>query len=131
MWDHQHDYFVVLSDAGKPILCFPSVPEQLLASTCGLIQAIVASSLGDGGLKSLRAGSTRLILQVKSPIVLMAVSRQEIPTACIQHYLDLLYAQLLLVLSSKGLQVLDSRPSFDLRALLGGTERVMHSLVRS
>ncbi|CAH0521114.1 unnamed protein product [Peronospora belbahrii] len=47
---------------------------------------------------------------------------------CLQHLLRLLQSQILLVLSDRGLDVLQRQPGYDLRELLNGTDRVTRSL---
>lgn len=52
----------------------------------------------------------------------------DVARECLQRLTDLLLAQILFVLTDRGLDVLRRQPGYDLRELLRGTERVMAAL---
>jgi len=68
--------YFVLTDAGKPV--FTNVPESEgpdLASTIGIVQALISVFLDDGDkIRSINAGSTRITFLLRPPLYFFCVS---------------------------------------------------------
>lgn len=149
---------VVCSSSGKPIFHYSPPSAATASSTSpssssdaaafvsslqGLV-AFVAHTQGQA-LQELEAAHCRCVFQSADNLTLAAIER--LPThadgrtgeeqrgaepaaasACLARLLRLLRAQILLVLSDRGLDVLRKQPGYDLRELLGGTDSVMRAL---
>lgn len=93
------------------------------------VQAIV-SFCEDAGdvVKHVKAGNHVFTFLLKGPIYLLSVQCNGEPSALAMLKLEYLYNQIVFILTAKGLGVLDRKPNYDLRDLLGGTENVMQGL---
>ncbi|KAL6784656.1 hypothetical protein ACKKBF_B02675 [Auxenochlorella protothecoides x Auxenochlorella symbiontica] len=123
---------LVLSSSGKPVYCWPQEIEGLpgvAATAAGLLA--FAGSRGEE-LRSIRSGRSTIVLLDRPPLALVAVSNQGEPAPVLRMQLSLLHAQLESVLTRSALGVLFRKaPSYDLRRLLGGTEKMLDALVCS
>ncbi|TYZ53375.1 hypothetical protein PybrP1_006730, partial [[Pythium] brassicae (nom. inval.)] len=63
-----------------------------------------------------------------NPTLAQAMPPPDVAPECLQRLTELLHAQILFVLTERGLDVLRRQPGYDLRELLRGTERVMAAL---
>ena len=118
----------ILSAAGKPIFSLHG-DEQKLSSFIGLVQAIV-SFCEDAGdqVRTVKAGPYSFVFLLRNSIYLLSASRTHHAEPHMLLELEYLHAQILFILTSKGLDVLKRKPNYDLRSLLGGTENVMRGL---
>ncbi|WVZ04320.1 hypothetical protein V8G54_025126 [Vigna mungo] len=106
-WRKRKKHFFVLSHSGKPIY-----------------------SRGDS-VKSVRAGRHQVIFLVKGPIYLVCISSTEEPYASLRGQLELIYGQMLVILTKSINRCFEKNPKFDMTPLLGGTEIVFSSLIHS
>lgn len=121
----------ILSAAGKPIYTLHG-NEDKLATLYGVMQAIVSvvQSNDEDNLKAIHAGGVRFIFLVKSPIILVAVSRTKKSVPQIQMLLHDVFNQIVSTLTLSTLtKVYENRKNFDLRRLLSGSERLIHHLL--
>ena len=79
-------------------------------------------------MKHVKAGKHTFTFLIKGNIFLLSVQRNGEPSAFAMLKLEYLYSQIVFILTAKGLGVLDRKPNYDLRDLLGGTENVMQGL---
>ncbi|KAL5482956.1 MON1 [Sanghuangporus weigelae] len=127
--------YFVLTDAGKPVFVSNGSPlaadPDALASTMGLVQALISVFLDDGDkLRSVNAGRTRISLLLRSPLYYACVSSWGEPESVTRSHLEYLHLQILSVVSAAQLRkIFERRTNFDLRRLLSGAETFLHSLL--
>lgn len=124
--DNQRHVFAV-TFAGKPIYSRHG-EEHKLASFMGMIAGLVCQfdDMGDG-LRCIEAGGCKIVFTAKDPVYLVAVMRGA-PLQCVSRQLDFVYLQLVSLLTSTRINVLNKNPNYDLRGMMGGTEHVMDRL---
>ncbi|GKC58468.1 vacuolar fusion protein MON1, partial [Tanacetum coccineum] len=130
-WRERKKHFFVLSHSGKPILSRYG-DEHKLAGFSATLQAII-SFVEDGGdrVKLVRAGKHQVVFLVKGPIYLVCISCTEEPYESLHGQLELLYGQMLLILTKSVNRCFEKNPKFDMTPLLGGTDAVFSSLFHS
>ncbi|KAI3793746.1 hypothetical protein L1987_36368 [Smallanthus sonchifolius] len=130
-WRERKKHFFVLSNSGKPIFSRYG-DEHKLAGFSATLQAII-SFVEDGGdqIKLVRAGKHQVVFLVKKPIYLVCISRTEEPYESLRGQLELLYSQLILILTKSVNKCFEKNPKFDMTPLLGGTDVVLSSLFHS
>ncbi|KAN0139868.1 Trafficking protein Mon1 domain containing protein [Lactarius tabidus] len=125
--------YFVLTDAGKPVFTSRSLehdPDDL-ASTMGIMQALISVFLDDGDkLRCINAGSTRINILMRPPLYYACVSSWGEPESVTRSHLEYLHLQILSVVTVAQLRrIFERRTNFDLRRLLGGSEILIHSLL--
>ncbi|ANB14029.1 Mon1p [Sugiyamaella lignohabitans] len=151
---HDKQYFV-LSKAGKFIYSTYGTDEQVSGYT-GILQTIMSyfespsengmesgvsnkasennqngSPLESSYLKSFTAGRTSFVFLVEKNLILVAVDKLGQSEAQLRQQLDFIYAQILSALTETRIaREFERRPNFDLRPLLGSTEKVLDTLTK-
>ncbi|XP_052865986.1 vacuolar fusion protein MON1 homolog A [Anopheles cruzii] len=138
--DYLHDasflnrkrHVFILSMAGKPIYSMHG-NEDKLATLFGVMQALVSFvQSGNDTIKSIHAAGVKFVFLVKSPLILVAVSRTSHSVQQIQLQLTDVYNQILSTLTlSHMIKTFEKRKNFDLRRLLAGSERLIDHLLVS
>ena len=130
-WSLHKKHVFVLSSAGKPIFSRYG-DESKLAPQMGLLQALI-SFVHDRGdaIRYIRAGPVNIVFVLRGPLYLVAVSSTGETVEHLWRQLGLLHAQIISILTSKVDQIFQRNASFDVRGLLGGTDRVMRSLLHA
>ncbi|XP_011623342.1 vacuolar fusion protein MON1 homolog isoform X1 [Amborella trichopoda] len=130
-WRKRKKHFFVLSHSGKPIYSRYG-DEHKLAGFSATLQAII-SFVENGGdrVKLVRAGKHQVIFVVKGPIYLVCISCTEEPYVALRGQLELIYGQMLLILTKAVNRCFEKNPKFDMTPLLGGTEAVFSSLIHA
>ncbi|RWR74096.1 Vacuolar fusion protein MON1 [Cinnamomum micranthum f. kanehirae] len=130
-WRKRKKHFFVLSHSGKPIYSRYG-DEHKLAGFSATLQAII-SFVQNGGdrVKFVRAGKHQVIFLVKGPIYLVCISCTEEPYEALRGQLELIYGQMLLILTKSVNRCFEKNPKFDMTPLLGGTDAVFSSLIHS
>lgn len=138
--DYLHDteflnrkrHVFILSTAGKPIYSMHG-NEDKLATLFGVMQALVSFiQSGNDTIKSIHAAGVKFVFLVKSPLILVAVSRTSHSVQQIQLQLTDVYNQILSTLTlSHMIKTFERRKNFDLRRLLAGSERLIDHLLVS
>ncbi|EJC99059.1 DUF254-domain-containing protein, partial [Fomitiporia mediterranea MF3/22] len=127
--------YFVLTDAGKPVFVSEGSPlaadQDALASTIGLMQALISVFLDDGDkLRCINAGRMRISFLLRSPLYYCCVSSWGEPESVTRSHLEYLHLQILSVVSGAQLKkIFERRMNFDLRRLLSGAETFLHSLL--
>jgi hypothetical protein len=129
-WRAHRKHVFVLSSAGKPIFSRFG-DEAKLAGLAGVLQALVSvvQSHGDE-IQHVRAGTHNIVFLVRGPLYLVAASSSGDTVAYLHRQLHILHKQLLSILTSKVEEVFLRNAAFDLRSLLGGTDRLLRTLIR-
>ncbi|XP_026414893.1 vacuolar fusion protein MON1 homolog [Papaver somniferum] len=130
-WRKRKKHFFVLSNSGKPIYSRYG-DEHKLAGFSATLQAII-SFVENGGdsVKFVRAGKHQVIFLVKGPIYLVCISCTEEPQESLMGQLELIYGQMLLILTKSVNRCFERNSKFDMTPLLGGTDCVFSSLIHS
>ncbi|KAL7618852.1 hypothetical protein Lser_V15G02496 [Lactuca serriola] len=130
-WRKRKKHFFVLSHSGKPIYSRYG-DEHKLAGFSATLQAII-SFVENGGdrVKLVRAGKHQVVFLVKGPIYLVCISCTEEPYESLRGQLELLYGQMILILTRSIDKCFEKNSKFDMTPLLGGTDAVFSSLIHS
>ncbi|KAJ1425961.1 Vacuolar fusion protein Mon1 [Sesbania bispinosa] len=130
-WRKRKKHFFVLSHSGKPIYSRYG-DEHKLAGFSATLQAII-SFVENGGdrVKLVRAGKHQVVFLVKGPIYLVCISCTEEPYESLRGQLDLIYGQMIVILTKSVNRCFEKNPKFDMTPLLGGTDIVFSSLIHS
>ncbi|EDV26624.1 uncharacterized protein TRIADDRAFT_22109 [Trichoplax adhaerens] len=129
-WSKINKHIFILSEAGKPIYSRYGNEEKLV-TIMGVMQALVSFVQdSDDTLQSLVAGNRKYVFLVKGPLILVAVSSLEDSVPQLQLQLTYVYHQILSVLTGAQLEkIFEQLRNYDLRKLLGGTEKFLHNLL--
>ncbi|XP_015874434.2 vacuolar fusion protein MON1 homolog [Ziziphus jujuba] len=130
-WRKRKKHFFILSHSGKPIYSRYG-DEHKLAGFSATLQAII-SFVENGGdrVKLVRAGKHQVVFLVKGPIYLVCISCTEEPFESLRGQLELIYGQMILILTKSVNRCFEKNPKFDMTPLLGGTDVVFSSLIHS
>ncbi|KAK9807508.1 hypothetical protein WJX72_001125 [[Myrmecia] bisecta] len=127
-WRRERKHMFVLSNAGKPVFAAHG-DENALAGFMAIIQAMMSFVQDKGDqLQSIRAGLHLVVFVEKGPFYLVAVSATGEPEAALKLQLELLYGQILSILTNGVEKRFAHNPRYDARGLLGGTYTVLRSL---
>ncbi|GFR45538.1 hypothetical protein Agub_g6931, partial [Astrephomene gubernaculifera] len=128
-WHTYPRHFFILSSAGKPIYSYNGDEKSLVGLTA-LISALVSvvQSQGDA-VQHIRSGSTLIVFKLHGPLYFVAASSLGEPATALRKQLDLLYGQLVLIVTSGIERIIQRNPSYDVRSLLDGVGGVLSSLV--
>ncbi|KAA3489550.1 protein SAND-like [Gossypium australe] len=139
-WRKRKKHFFILSNSGKPIYSRYG-DEHKLAGFSATLQAII-SFVENGGdrVKLVKAGKhqvllyflflyTKMVFLVKGPIYLVCISCTEEPFESLKGQLELIYSQMILILTKSINRCFEKNPKFDMTPLLGGTDVVFSSLI--
>ncbi|KAM8930898.1 vacuolar fusion protein MON1 homolog A [Pelodytes ibericus] len=131
-WYQHQKHVFVLSEAGKPVYSrYRS--EEVLSSTAGVMMALVSFlETEKNAIRSIHADGYKVVFVRRSPLVLVSVSHTRQSEQEIAQELLYVYYQILSLLTGTQLHHLfQQRPSYDLRRLLAGSERITDSLLDS
>nr|APO15853.1 SAND family protein [Sesuvium portulacastrum] len=130
-WRKRKKHFFILSHSGKPIYSRYG-DEHKLAGFSATLQAIISFvENGSDRVKLVRAGKHQVVFLVKGPIYLVCISCTEEPYESLKGQLELLYGQMILILTKSVNRCFEKNPKFDMTPLLGGTDVVFSSLIHS
>ncbi|ONM34144.1 SAND family protein [Zea mays] len=130
-WRKRKKHFFILSNSGKPIYSRYG-DEHKLAGFSATLQAIISFVENSGDhIKFVRAGKHQIVFLVKGPIYLVCISCTEESYEGLRGQLELMYGQLLLILTKSVNKCFEKNPRFDMATLLGGTDAVFLSLIHA
>lgn len=130
-WRKRKKHFFILSHSGKPIYSRYG-DEHKLAGFSATLQAIISFvENGKDRIKLVRAGKHQVVFLIKGPIYLVCISCTEEPYESLRGQLELLYGQMILILTKSVNRCFEKNPKFDMTPLLGGTDAVFSSLIHS
>ena len=131
-WALHKKHIFILSSAGKPIFSRYG-DESKLAPTFGVLQALISFVRDQGDtLRYIKAGAHHVVFLMRGPLYLVAVSSIGEPVQHTWRQLRLLHAQIFSILTGSRVESIFARnAAYDARGLLGGTDRVMRSLLHS
>ncbi|GMH12530.1 hypothetical protein Nepgr_014371 [Nepenthes gracilis] len=130
-WRKRKKHFFILSHSGKPIYSRYG-DEHKLAGFSATLQAII-SFVENGGdcVKLVRAGKHQVVFLLKGPIYLVCISCTEEPYESLRGQMELIYGQMILILTKSVNRCFEKNPKFDMTPLLRGTDVVFSSLIHS
>ena len=129
-WLKHRKHLFILSSAGKPIFSRYG-DESKLAPLAGVLQALISFVRESGDhIRHVVAGAHRVVFVTRGSLYLVAVSSSGESVPHLARQLHCLHAQIISILTSKVEAIFQRNASFDLRGLLGGTDRVLRSLIR-
>eukprot|EP00899_Mesostigma_viride_P025246 jgi/Mesvir1/5906/Mv00676-RA.1 len=106
--------------------------ENNLAGFMALLQAVISNVKASGEeIHSLRAGQHVVVFLSRGGLYLVAVAATGESVPALSAQLDLMYKQVLLILTDAMEKVLSRNAKYDLRNLLGGTDGVLTSLIHA
>jgi hypothetical protein len=105
--------------------------EDKQCSIMGVMQALVSFVEEDGDtLRTLVAGKHKYVFQQKGPLVLVMVAKTGESETHMAMQLNYVFNQIVYVLTFAQMQrIFDQQTNFDLRRMLGGTEKYIDSLL--
>lgn len=128
-WKKHKKHVFIFSNAGKPIYSRYG-DENSLAGFCGVLQALISFVEGnDDTIRAVIAGDHTFVFVQKGVINLACVSRTGEPASQLAQQLNYMYSQILSILTGGVLKIFEKRAQFDLRSLLGGSERFLDRLM--
>lgn len=130
-WKLHSKHIFVLSSAGKPVFSRYG-DESQLAPQMGMLQALVSfvENMGDE-LRYISAGRANIVFLQRGALYLVAVCSSGETVEHVWRQLHLFHSQIISILTKKVEQIFRRNASYDVRGLLGGTDRVMRSLIHS
>ncbi|GFU35335.1 vacuolar fusion protein MON1 homolog A [Nephila pilipes] len=128
-WKFKKNHIFILSEAGKPIYSRHG-SEDHLATLMGVIQALVSFVQSSGDMiRSIHAGDRKFVFLHRMPLILVAVSSSKASVPQLLGNLTYVYNQIVSVLTMSNLnKIFEKRSNFDLRRLLGGSEKFLDRL---
>ncbi|XP_020103430.1 vacuolar fusion protein MON1 homolog isoform X1 [Ananas comosus] len=130
-WRKRKKHFFILSHSGKPIYSRYG-DEHKLAGFSATLQAIISVvEISGDHVKLIRAGNHQVVFLVKGPIYLVCISCTKEPCEELMGQLELIYGQMLLILTKSIDRCFEKNPNYDMTPLLAGTDLVFSSLVHA
>eukprot|EP01094_Clydonella_sp_ATCC50884_P024595 TRINITY_DN6211_c0_g1_i2.p1 TRINITY_DN6211_c0_g1~~TRINITY_DN6211_c0_g1_i2.p1 ORF type:complete len:505 (-),score=93.35 TRINITY_DN6211_c0_g1_i2:131-1645(-) len=127
-WKRHKKHFFVLTSAGKPVYSRYG-DESLLAGFMGVLQAIISFiDDDDDTMRGIISGGHQVAFLIRGPLYFVVVARTSEPTQQLMLQLSYFHHQILSVLTASVNKILGRRAQFDIRNLLGGTEKFLDSL---
>jgi len=139
-WYQHKRHVLIFTFSGKPVYSRYGAEEGLV-STTGALSAIVskmqsfffASGSTEDNKDSLRylaAGEHIFVFVERGPLWLVCISRHGDTYQDCLRMLDRVHLQLITILTAGIEKTLISRPNYDMRSLLGGTDNVLNNMIR-
>eukprot|EP01126_Amoeba_proteus_P042865 TRINITY_DN4670_c0_g3_i4.p1 TRINITY_DN4670_c0_g3~~TRINITY_DN4670_c0_g3_i4.p1 ORF type:complete len:263 (+),score=35.67 TRINITY_DN4670_c0_g3_i4:96-884(+) len=127
-WRKKKKHIFLLSSAGKPIYSRWGDADKL-AGIMGVIVGIISFvNDNDDCIKSVIFGKHKIVFYLQGPIYCaMVAETQESPTQLVKQ-LSYMHSQIISILTITAHKLLKDKPQFDLRNLLGGTDRYLSQL---
>mmetsp|Transcript_36678 Transcript_36678/g.57594 ORF Transcript_36678/g.57594 Transcript_36678/m.57594 type:complete len:384 (-) Transcript_36678:1034-2185(-) len=102
--------------------------ESKLSGLMGLFAVIMTYHENDE-LLEINAGRMKVVFLQKGPWFFVSLSHTSEPTLLLHQQLEFLYNQILFLLTAGVQNVYKNKPSYDLRNLLSGTEKMFDNLI--
>jgi hypothetical protein len=138
-YDHEHNkdpdwykhekHVLICTWSGRPVYSRYG-DESKMAAYMGVITAIISNfqRMGDQ-LRSVVAGKHIFLFTLIGPFYLVAISRTGEPLPVLEQQLHYAHAQIITVLTGSIVKVLEDKPGYDIRNLIGGTEDLLTELI--
>ncbi|XP_008486157.1 vacuolar fusion protein MON1 homolog A [Diaphorina citri] len=131
-WQRKERHIFILSSSGKPVYSRYGC-EDKLATLFGVMQALVSfvQDTDEDRIQSIKAGDLYFSFLPKGYLVVVSVCQHHhSDQTLLQQQLLYIYNQIISTLTLSQLtKIFDQHRNFDLRRLLSGSERLIHTLV--
>ncbi|KAL1448154.1 hypothetical protein WDU94_001880, partial [Cyamophila willieti] len=131
-WQNKERHIFILSSSGKPVYSRYGC-EDKLATLFGVMQALVSfvEDSDEDHIQSIKAGDMYFSFLSKGYLIVVSVGRyQHSDETLLQQQLLYIYNQIISTLTLSQLtKIFEQHRNFDLRRLLSGSERLIHTLV--
>ncbi|EFC49000.1 predicted protein [Naegleria gruberi] len=129
-WQLHQKHIFILSEAGKPIFARYGDENQLNTILSFFLGIVTIVSKEGGTVRTVNCGDLRFVYVLKGALYFVSACRTSETNIEIAKQLETIYEQLVFILTSKNIQdILQKRSNFDLRNLLGGTDKIIYSLI--
>jgi len=130
----QDKHIFVLSEAGKPIYILHGDDDNdQMVAMCGVMQALVSYVADcDDSIRSIRTPEMTIVFLSRPPLLLVGSCRNHLTSQQLSVQLTYIYNQILSVVTLSQLtKIFDQKRNYDLRKMLGGSERLIDHLSTS
>jgi len=130
----QNKHMFVLSEAGKPIyVLHGDEDDHQIVAMCGVMQALVSYVADcDDSIRSIRTPEMTIVFLSRPPLLLVGSCRNHLTSQQLSVQLTYVYNQILSVVTLSQLtKIFDQKRNYDLRKMLGGSERLIDHLSAS
>lgn len=131
-WQSKERHIFILSSAGKPIYSRYGC-EDKLATLFGVMQALVSfvQDTDEDIIQNIHAGDMCFSFMSKGYLIVVSAGKhRHSDQTLLQRQLVYIYNQIISTLTLSQLtKIFDAHRNFDLRRLLAGSERLVHTLV--
>eukprot|EP01114_Cavostelium_apophysatum_P019135 TRINITY_DN6078_c0_g1_i1.p1 TRINITY_DN6078_c0_g1~~TRINITY_DN6078_c0_g1_i1.p1 ORF type:complete len:540 (+),score=106.62 TRINITY_DN6078_c0_g1_i1:38-1621(+) len=127
-WMNHHKHIFVLSSAGRPIYSRYGDENDLSPFMASLTAMVLFVQDMEDNLRYIVAGDYKFVFLVKGAITLVSAGKTHEPVSQVTQQLNYLYSQVISILTAGVNQIFERRANFDLRNLLGGTDRFLDNL---
>lgn len=133
-WKRHKKHFFILSETGRPIFTRYGNENELnpimsfFMATVALVGQVAQTQQQDT-IRTVLAPNMKIVYLLKGALYLVAVSKTTETEMELAKQLEMLYEQILCILTDSIQNLLRKRSTFDLRNLLGGTDAVLYSLI--
>lgn len=138
-WYKHKRHVIIFTFSGKPVYTRYGC-EDGIVSTTGALSAIVskmqmfffATQAGreQDSLRYMLAGDHMFVFVERGPLWLTCVSSAGDTYPDVVRMLDRVHSQVITILTAGIEKTLTTRPNYDMRSLLGGTDNVVNSMIR-
>eukprot|EP00939_MAST-03C_sp_MAST-3C-sp1_P000924 g924.t1 len=128
-WKRRDKQVFILTSAGKPVFMRYG-SESELVGLMGVIQAVVGRcQAGGADLNQIVMKRRRFVFLLDGPLYLVAICRTDEPQPYLRRQLVFLKQQILQLLSAQIYKMLEKRPNYDFRSLMGDMRRFMEGIL--
>ena len=129
LWKQEEKQVFILTSAGKPVFMRHGRETELIG-LMGVIQAIIARCQSENAtLNQIIMKGRRVVFLLDGPIYLVAICRTNEPDMYLRRQLHYLKQQILQLLSGQIYKMLEKRPNYDFRHLMGDIRRFVEGLL--
>jgi vacuolar fusion protein MON1 len=129
LWKQEEKQVFILTSAGKPVFMRHGRETELIG-LMGVIQAIIARCQSENAtLNQIVMKGRRVVFLLDGPIYLVAICRTNEPDMYLRRQLHYLKQQILQLLSGQIYKMLEKRPNYDFRHLMGDIRRFVEGLL--
>lgn len=128
-WYKHKKHILICSWAGRPIYTRYG-DDTSLAAYMGVISAIISNFQNHGDkVRSIVAGKTKFVFLLAGPVYLVSISRTSESVEQLRKQLSYVHQQIVSVLTGSIHSILEARPGYDIRNLMGGMEHLLTDLI--
>eukprot|EP01125_Pyxidicula_operculata_P023137 TRINITY_DN9831_c0_g1_i1.p1 TRINITY_DN9831_c0_g1~~TRINITY_DN9831_c0_g1_i1.p1 ORF type:complete len:417 (+),score=41.35 TRINITY_DN9831_c0_g1_i1:178-1428(+) len=128
-WKRKKKHIFIFSNAGRPIYSRYPCDEQKMAGVTGVLVAMIEFvAARDDDISMMQAGSHKIVFLKKDPIFCVMVADTTESIQQMTSQLEYMHSQIISLLTAVAHKKMLANPRFDLRDLLGGTDKYFNNL---